>query len=113
MPYRGMLAAIYRQYPDMAVNSVVRQLGVGASPPASERVQPGMACAFDLTGTMCRSPASALGLESDAEAITDMWRFVAETKRTRWSDAGRRNDSETHDIMSDVTMILPQNHYPT
>ncbi len=76
MPYRQMLAAIYRKYPDMAVNSVVRHLG---SERPSRRQNPfirGMTRAFDITGTMHRSPDRAVGLESEAEAIGAAWRAV-------------------------------------
>ena len=76
MPYRQMLAAIYRRYPDMAVNSVVRHL---ASECPTRRQNPfilGMTRTFDITGTMHRSPDRAVGLESEAEAIRDTWRTV-------------------------------------
>ena len=76
MPYRRMLTAIYRQYPDMAVNSVVRHL---ASERPARRETPfvrGMNRTFDITGTMCRSTDTAVGLESDGEAIRDVWRAV-------------------------------------
>ena len=78
MPYRQMLVAIYRQYPDMAVNSVVRHL---ASERPTRRQNPfirGMTRAFDITGTMHRSPDRAVGLESEAEAIRDTWRAVGD-----------------------------------
>ena len=75
-PYRRMLAAIYRQYPEMAVNSVVRHRG---SERPARRENPfirGMTRAFDITGTMHRPTNTAVGLESDREAIRDVWRAV-------------------------------------
>ena len=78
MPYQRMLAAIYRQYPETAVNSVVRHLG---SERPSRRQNPfirGMTRAFDITGTMYRSPDSSVGLESDAEGIRSAWRAVGD-----------------------------------
>ena len=78
MPYRRMLAAIYRRYPEMAVNSVVRHL---ASERPARRENPfarGMARAFDITGTMYRSTDAEVGLESDGDAIRDVWRAVGD-----------------------------------
>ena len=76
MPYRQMLRAVYRKYPDMAVDSVVRSLGLK---PDAKRHHPfvrGMTRAFDFTGSMYRSPDSTVGLDSDAEAIHNDWRAV-------------------------------------
>ena len=73
IPYRRMLAAIYRQYPEMAVNSVVRQLGLEHRPRRQNPFMRGMARVFDITGTMFRSPDSAVGLESDADEIREIW----------------------------------------
>ena len=78
MPYRQMLAAIYRQYPDMAVNSVVRHLGLERPTRRQSPFTRGMTSAFDITGTMHRSPDRAVGLESEAEAIGDTWRAVGD-----------------------------------
>lgn len=78
IPYRRMLAAIHRQYPDMAVNSVVRHLG---SERRARRKNPfirGMTRAFDITGTMHRSPDREVGLESESEAIGAAWRAVGD-----------------------------------
>ena len=78
IPYRRMLAAICQQYPEMAVNSVVRHLG---SERRTRRENPfirGMTRAFDITGTMHRSPDRAVGLESEAEAIGAAWRAVGD-----------------------------------
>ena len=78
MPYRRMLAAVHRAYPEMAV-------GGGSRPAESQRRSwrrspfiRGMARAFDLTGTMFRSPDRDIGLESDRDAIQDAWRSVGQ-----------------------------------
>ena len=73
VPYRQMLAAIYREYPEMAVNSVVRHLGAKSPARRPSPFVRGMARAFDITGTMHRPRDSEVGLESDAEAIRDVW----------------------------------------
>ena len=76
VPYRRMLAAIYREYPEMAVNSVVSDLG-GDRPGAKRRpFVRGMARAFDLMGTMHRPLDSNGSLGSDADAIRDDWGAV-------------------------------------
>ena len=75
-PHRRMLAAMHREYPEIMVNCVVRH--TPAKRPA-RRLHPfirGMVRAFDITGTMFRSPDSAVGLESPNEAITEVWRGV-------------------------------------
>ena len=76
VPYRRMLAAIYREYPEMAVNSVVRDLGGDRSDPNRRPFVRGMASAFDLMGTMHRPRGSHDNLGSDAEAIRSDWRAV-------------------------------------
>lgn len=75
VPYRRMLAAIYREYPEMASNSVVQDL---ENPPVRREhaFVRGMASAFDLMGTMNRPLDSADGLQSDADAIRNVWRAV-------------------------------------
>ena len=78
MPYRRMLAAIYREYPEMAENSVVRHLGTDRPPPRSKPFIRGMTRAFDLTGTMYRSPETGKAARSNADAIHDAWRAVGE-----------------------------------
>ena len=78
MPYRPMLAAIYREYPEMAENSVVRHLA--ARPRGSQKMPfiRGITRAFDLTGTMYRTPDSEVGLQSDADALREAWRAVGD-----------------------------------
>lgn len=78
VPYRRMLAAIYREYPEMAENSVVRHFGAGRHASTESPLIRGMTRAFDLTGTMYRAPDSEVGLQSDADAIHDDWRAVGE-----------------------------------
>ena len=78
IPYRRMLAAIYRQYPDMAVNSVVRHLELERRNRRQNPFIRGMTSVLDITGTMHRSPDRAVGLESEAEAIGEVWRAVGD-----------------------------------
>ena len=78
IPYRRMLAAIYQQYPDMAVKSVVRHLGLERGIRRHDPFVRGMTRAFDITGTMHRSPDRAVGLESESEAIGAAWRAVGD-----------------------------------
>lgn len=90
-PYRRMLAAIYRQYPDTAVNSVIGRL----RPPRREGVRSpvvrGMVRAFDFTGTSHRHRDSGRVASSDADAIRDAWRTVGEELEEAMSRFG---DSE-------------------
>ena len=78
MPYRRMLAAIYREYPEMAKNSVVRDLGSERPATRWDPFLRGVTQAFDLTGAMDRSPDSEVGLQSDADALHDAWRTVGD-----------------------------------
>ena len=78
MPYRPVLAAIYREYPEMAENSVVRHLGARRHTSRESPFIRGVTGAFDLTGTMYRTPDSEVGLESDADALRDAWRAVGD-----------------------------------
>ena len=76
VPYRRMLAAIYREYPEMAVKSVVGDLGGDRPGPKRHPFVRGMASAFDLMGTTRRPLDSDDGPGSDAAAIRDDWRAV-------------------------------------
>ena len=78
VPYRRMLAAIYREYPEMAENSVVRHLGAGRHAAKESPFIRGMTRAVDLTGTMYRTPDSEVGLQSDADALQEDWRAVGD-----------------------------------
>ena len=78
MPYRRMLAAIYREYPEMAENSVVRHWGSERPATRSGPFLRGVSQAFDLIGAMERSPDSEIGLQSDADALHDAWRTVGD-----------------------------------
>ena len=78
MPYRRMLEAIHRQYPEMAVNSWFRNPGEERPLRRRNPFIRGMASAFDFTGTMFSSPDSVIGLESDRDAIRDIWRSVGD-----------------------------------
>ena len=89
-PYRRMLAAIYRRYPETAVNSVVGHLGQPRRQETSNAFVRGMARAFDFAGTSQRSPQSGEGVGSDADAIHDAWRTVGEELEeamTRFGDS--------------------------
>lgn len=78
MPYRRMLAAIFREYPEMAANSVMRQLGPERPAPKGSPFIRGMTLAFDLTGARCRTPDSEVGLQSDVDELREDWRTVGD-----------------------------------
>ena len=89
-PYRRMLAAIYRRYPETAVNSVVGHLGQPRRREPPNAFVRGMARAFDFAGTSHRSADSERGPGSDAGAIHDAWRTVGEELEeamTRFGDS--------------------------
>lgn len=77
-PYRLMLSAIYRRYPETAVNSVVGHLGPSRREETERPFVRGMARAFDFTGTSHRTQDPGSGPGSDADAIHDAWRAVGE-----------------------------------
>lgn len=77
-PYRRMLSAIYRQYPDTAVNSVVGHLGPRKHVEAQSPFVRGMARAVDLTGTSHRRFDPRGPSVSDKDAIRDAWNAVGE-----------------------------------
>ena len=79
MPHLRMLAAIRRAYPEMAGNGGVRDRDEDRSIRRWHPFLRGMASAFDLTGSMFRSPDHGLGPASDADAIRDIWRDVGES----------------------------------
>ena len=79
MPYRRMLAAMRRAYPEMVENSGVRDRGGERSIRPGNPFLRGVASAFDLTGSMFRSPGHRVGPASDAAAIRDIWRDVGES----------------------------------
>ena len=81
-PFQPLLAAIYRQYPDMARNSVVPHL---AKPYAratfrypTPSLASGMARALDLFGTLDNFETTTDGAELDAVATYNDWRAVGE-----------------------------------
>ncbi len=78
MPYRRILAAIYREYPEMAENSIVRHLGTTRPAPREHSFIRGMTRAFDLTGTLHRAPDAEVGLHADADALREDWRTVGD-----------------------------------
>ena len=93
MPYRQMLAAIYRQYPDMAVNSVVRHLGLERPTRRQSPFTRGMTSAFDITGTMHRSPDRRLVWNPKPRQSEIRGAPSATTSKTRWSSSARLSDS--------------------
>ena len=48
-------------------------------PRKANRFLRGMARAFDLSGTMFRSPDDGVGRGSDGDAIRDVWRAVGDS----------------------------------
>ena len=79
MPHRRMLAAIRQAYPDMAGNSGARDRNAERFIRRWNPFLRGMASAFDLGGTMFRSPGHGVGPASDGDAIRDVWREVGES----------------------------------
>ena len=90
-PYRRMLAAIYRQYPDTAVDSVIDRLRAPRREGVRSPFLRGMVRAFDFTGTSHRHLDSGRAASSDADAIRDAWRAVGEELEEAMSGFG---DSE-------------------
>ena len=81
MPYRPMLAAIYRQYPDMAENSVI-QPPIRASRtqhPRRRSFVQGMVRAFDLMGVLGDPRPYPVRYRTDGSAIHSAWRAVGES----------------------------------
>ena len=78
MPYRQMLAAIYRQFPEMARNSVTRHLVSEPPVPKSSPFMRGLAGAFDISGSMNRTADSEVELPYVADALREDWRAVGE-----------------------------------
>jgi len=78
IPYRSMLAAIYREYPEMATKSVVGHLGMERKTTRENAFIRGITQAFDLTGMMYRTPDAEIGLQSEADALHGDWRAVGE-----------------------------------
>ena len=60
----------------MAENSVVRNLAAGRHASKESPFIRGITRAFDLTGTMYRTPDSEVGLQSVADALHEVWRAV-------------------------------------
>ena len=81
-PFQSLLAAIYRQYPDMARNSVVPHLAKPYAQATFRYPTPsfasGMARAFDLFGALDDFETTIDGAELDALATYNDWRAVGE-----------------------------------
>lgn len=93
-PFQPLLAAIYRQYPDMARNSVVPHL---AKPYAratfrypTPSLASGMARALDLIGTLNDLEATIGDAELDALATYNDWRAVGEDIEAATTTARRQ-----------------------
>ena len=79
MPHRHMLHAIRQAYPDMAGSSAAMDQSAENSTRKANPFLRGMARAFDLSGTMFRSPDHGVGRGSDGDAIRDGWRAVGDS----------------------------------
>lgn len=90
-PYRRMLAAIYRQYPDTAVDGVADRLRAPRRKGVRSPFLRGVVRALDFTGTSHRQRDSGRVASSDADAIRDAWRAVGEELEEAMSRFG---DSE-------------------
>ena len=81
-PFQPLLAAIYRQYPDMARNSVVPHLAKPHARATFRYPTPsfasGMARAIDLFGTLDDLETTIGDPEIDALATYNDWRAVGE-----------------------------------
>ncbi|MDE0103546.1 MAG: hypothetical protein OXN89_14315 [Bryobacterales bacterium] len=88
-PYRRMLSAIYRRYPETAINSVVGHLGPPGHKEAQSPFVRGMARAFDVAGTSNRTSDSRKPARSDEDAIHDAWRTVGEELEDAMTRFGR------------------------
>ena len=81
MPYRPMLAAIYREYPEMAVNSVIPP-PIRASRTRHPRLRSflqGMVRAFDLMGVLGDPRPYLRRSRTNGAAIHRAWRAVGES----------------------------------
>ena len=85
-----LLAAIYRRYPEMAVNSVAPEVVdrfARVSLPLPERpFLEGVASAFDLTGALHEPPRRATGFRRDGEALASDWRAVGDDLRAAMAE---------------------------
>ncbi len=75
VPCRRALVAIHREYPEMAVKDVARDLRGTRSDRAGNSFVQGMVSAFDLMGVTNRSSDSD-DFRSDGDDIRDAWREV-------------------------------------
>ena len=96
-PFQPLLAAIYRQYPDMARNSVVPHLAKPYVRAAFRYPMPsfasGMARALDLFGTLDDLEATIGDPELDALAIYNDWRAVGEDMEAAMAKVGRQRQA--------------------
>lgn len=96
-PFQPLLAAIYRQYPDMARNSVVPHLAKPYVRAAFRYPMPsfasGMARALDLFGTLDDFEATIGDPELDALAAYNDWRAVGEDMEAAMVKVGRQRQA--------------------
>ena len=95
LSFGELLSAIYRRYPDMAVNSIVPEV-TSRFPRALHRspLPPflsGVARTFDLAGTIDQYESGS-GSERDAEAIHADWRAVGDDLRRAMASFGYQPD---------------------
>ena len=82
VPFKHLLSAIYRQYPDMAVNSIIPQATSGRSHASFRFTMPsflsGMARTLDFMGTLDEHQWSMSDERLDALAIYHDWSAVGD-----------------------------------
>lgn len=90
LSFGRLLAAIYRRYPEMVMNSVALDVRRRFPPsPRQSDIPPfleGLASAFDLTGTFLTPPPRQTGFRRDAEALAADWRAVGDDLRAAMAE---------------------------
>ncbi len=77
VPYRRVIEAVYREFPEMAVPAVKRRRRGGPrNARARNPFMEGMASAFDLFGMGDRPRQSADGFRADGDALRSDWEAV-------------------------------------
>lgn len=102
VPFRHLLSAIYRQYPDMAVNSLILQPTPGYSHASFRFPMPsflsGMARTLDFMGTLDDYQSDWGDERLDALAVYRDWSAVGDDLRAAMSDVisrGTRREPQT------------------
>ena len=82
VPFKHLLAAIYRQYPSMAINSIIPQVASGYSHTSFRFAMPsflsGMARALDFTGTLNDYQRDSINERLDGLALYHDWSAVGD-----------------------------------